>query len=327
MAYVHRYSCAALLMLTLFFSPAHLRAQMDSLTNIGHASVKIKTAEGTILYIDPYAGTGDDYLDSADVLLVTHSHSDHNLQYLVPMKSTGVVITYGSAVNNGVYSSYTVGSIVIDAVPAYNTFHSVNSCVGYVVEFNGIRLYHTGDTGLINEMSALESRHITYALLPMDGVYTMSPEGAMVAAGRIKAAYNIPIHTMPPPDTYSDAIVARFTLTNKIIVKHGQTIALSPVSVSVEKPVRQPVRLSLQQNFPNPFNPTTTIRYTLDRSAHAELTIFDSMGRRVETIVDEVLPSGEHSSVFNAERLSGGLYYYRLTAGSYSETKKLVLMK
>lgn len=299
----------------------------DSLTNIGHASMKIKTAQGIVIYIDPYAGTGDDYTDSADILLVTHGHSDHNLQYLVSMKSSGKVITYSDAVNNGVYKSYAVGNVMIDAVPAYNVYHSVNSSVGYIIEFNGIRVYHTGDTGLINEMSALESRSITYALIPMDGVYTMSPEGAIIAAGRIKASHNIPMHTMPPPDSYSDAIVARFTVTNKLIVKHGQTVALAATPLSAGKTAPKPVRLSLQQNFPNPFNPSTTIRFTLDQSGLAELSVFDLLGKKAATIVAKELPAGDYSYRWNAEHRSGGIYYYRLTSGSFSETKKLILIK
>jgi hypothetical protein len=86
-------------------------------------------------------------------------------------------------------------------------------------------------------------------------------------------------------------------------------------------------RYALEQNYPNPFNPTTFISFQLSVASYTKLTIFDVMGREVATLFSETLPAGTHSRQWNAEGLPGGTYYYRLQAGSYTETKKLVLIK
>jgi hypothetical protein len=300
-------------------------AQFDSLKVLGHASVKIKTAEGKIIYIDPYAA--GDYADSADVLLVTHAHGDHNQQSLVKKKATCTVITYSDANQSGVYKSFTIGNITIDAVAAYNTNHAKNACVGYVLEFNGIRLYHAGDTGKIDEMADLAARDLTYALLPMDGIYTMSPEEATQAAAMIDAKYYVPIHTMGTPDTYSDAIVARFTVTNKIIVKNGQSIALENTASSVADIPASPTSFSLEQNYPNPFNPSTTIKYQLPESGEVTLAVYDLLGRQVAVLVSEKLAAGRYSREWNPSNIPSGVYFCRLNAGSFSQTRKIILMK
>ncbi len=93
----------------------------------------------------------------------------------------------------------------------------------------------------------------------------------------------------------------------------------------------------LNQNYPNPFNPTTTISFSLPSRSFVSLKVFDALGREVSTLVSEELPTGNYSRVWNAEKLSSGVYFYRLSAspiakrgesaGSFTETKKLILQK
>jgi len=88
-----------------------------------------------------------------------------------------------------------------------------------------------------------------------------------------------------------------------------------------------PGEYRLQQNYPNPFNPTTTITYRLPVSTTVELKIFDIQGREIRTLVNEHQSAGAHSVIFNAHHLSSGVYFYRLQAGRYFDTKKLLLLK
>jgi hypothetical protein len=96
-------------------------------------------------------------------------------------------------------------------------------------------------------------------------------------------------------------------------------------SVALDKSV--PALYSLSQNYPNPFNPSTTIRFTTPARGRVTLRIFDILGREVATILNGDLDAGSHQATFNASRLSSGIYFYRMHAGAFSQTRKLVLMK
>ena len=96
------------------------------------------------------------------------------------------------------------------------------------------------------------------------------------------------------------------------------------VMLSVEE---TPEHFALNQNYPNPFNPTTTISYTLPADSRVNLTVFDALGRVVMTLVDEDQARGVHRVVFDGQGLSNGVYVYRLSAGSFVDLKKFVLLK
>jgi len=97
-----------------------------------------------------------------------------------------------------------------------------------------------------------------------------------------------------------------------------------PTSVEHEVPV---LEYSLSQNYPNPFNSETTINFSIPTSQKVTLKVYDVLGREVRTLVDEVKTAGRYSLSFNTTNLSSGVYFYRLTAGTFSETKRMVLMK
>jgi hypothetical protein len=88
-----------------------------------------------------------------------------------------------------------------------------------------------------------------------------------------------------------------------------------------------PIRIELQQNFPNPFNPTTNILFSLSGRSYVSLKIFDLLGREVASLISEEIPAGSYSRQWNAAKMSSGIYFYRLQAGSFTETKKLVLLR
>ncbi len=98
-------------------------------------------------------------------------------------------------------------------------------------------------------------------------------------------------------------------------------------TTSVENNELHPNSFSLFQNYPNPFNPTTTISYQIPTASHVTLKVFDVLGREVATLVNEVQGSGFKSVELNASGLASGVYLYRLQTGSFSQTRKLILMK
>lgn len=83
----------------------------------------------------------------------------------------------------------------------------------------------------------------------------------------------------------------------------------------------------LEQNFPNPFNPSTTIQYQIPETEKVVLKIYNILGQEVQTLVNEVQYPGVYQATFNASRLASGVYFYRLTAGDYVEVKKMMFLK
>jgi hypothetical protein len=90
----------------------------------------------------------------------------------------------------------------------------------------------------------------------------------------------------------------------------------------------------LNQNYPNPFNPSTTIQFTLPEKSLVQLNIYNILGQKINTLINNEMDSGQHSVLFNGAGLASGVYFYRIAihsdkiqAGSFVETKKMVLMK
>jgi hypothetical protein len=88
-----------------------------------------------------------------------------------------------------------------------------------------------------------------------------------------------------------------------------------------------PGSAELHQNYPNPFNPSTTIKYKLPTSSLARLSVYDILGREVSVLVNERRDAGTHDVKFDAGRLSSGVYFYRLQAGDFTQTKRLLLLR
>lgn len=85
--------------------------------------------------------------------------------------------------------------------------------------------------------------------------------------------------------------------------------------------------LELKGNYPNPFNPSTTIEYAVPVETDVRLTIYDVLGRTVGTLVDETKPAGSYQITFDASGLASGIYFYRMTAGAYTNSKKMLFIK
>ena len=88
-----------------------------------------------------------------------------------------------------------------------------------------------------------------------------------------------------------------------------------------------PTEYILKQNYPNPFNPTTTIEYDVVKTGHVVLSVYNSLGQKVETLVNGQKPAGEYRLIWNASNLSSGIYFYQLKAGSTVLTRKMILLR
>ncbi|NUM74601.1 T9SS type A sorting domain-containing protein, partial [candidate division KSB1 bacterium] len=111
-----------------------------------------------------------------------------------------------------------------------------------------------------------------------------------------------------------------------IVDTQGQGTITGTTAVSEAEKVI-PTEFSLNQNYPNPFNPSTTILYALPKTAFVRLTVINPLGNEVETLVSATQVAGEYEINWNPKNLASGVYLYRIQAGEFVETRKMVLMR
>jgi L-ascorbate metabolism protein UlaG (beta-lactamase superfamily) len=195
---------------------------LDGVEWLGHSGFRITAGRRTI-YIDPYrVGDGP----GADLILITHAHYDHfSPQDVERLSHEGTWLVAPAAVAERVSGQVLsiapgerleppAGGIEVAAVAAYNTskrdgagnvFHPPEAgWVGYDLNVGGERLYHSGDTDVIPEMDSVAG--VDVALLPVSGVYVMTPEEAAEAARRIQPRIAVPMHWGEHIGTYEDAL-------------------------------------------------------------------------------------------------------------------------
>jgi hypothetical protein len=120
--------------------------------------------------------------------------------------------------------------------------------------------------------------------------------------------------------------IAVLTITDDVVIFLNQDWI--PTGIKNDVPIsKNPQTLQLSQNYPNPFNPTTNIKYSLPKSANVSLRLFDILGREVANLVNDFQQAGQHEILFDAQNLASGMYFYRIKAGDYVETKKMMLMR
>ena len=197
---------------------------MSKLLFQGHGSYRITTNDGVVIYVDPFLGEGYDV--PADIILVTHEHHDHNKIELPEKKDSSIIIRQDNLKKGNIYSKTHILGVEIEAVEAYNKNHDKSCCVGYVLRFDGLTLYASGDTSLTQDMQdKLPEYDIDYALLPIDGIYNMDAKEAIICANYINAKHTIPIH-MKPMELFDMDKAMEFEHASRLIVKAGEEIDL-----------------------------------------------------------------------------------------------------
>ena len=101
----------------------------------------------------------------------------------------------------------------------------------------------------------------------------------------------------------------------------------SPVGISNSDPKSTHAIFSLSQNYPNPFNPSTKIKFNVPIAGQVSLVVYNSLGQEVKTLVSEEKDVGSYEVSFNASNLPSGIYFCKIRAGDFVETKKMILMK
>ncbi|MDH3892045.1 MAG: M6 family metalloprotease domain-containing protein [candidate division Zixibacteria bacterium] len=210
----------------------------------------------------------------------------------------------------------------------------------------GLLIWHIDDAQSNNSgewyPGLATSTHYQVALEQADGLYELEHKGDHGDAGDpfpgsfSRTSFNS--STVPSSDTYAGAVTTVFVENISFV----GTVASADLSSGMsggglsgggddDEPL-VPRKVELAQNYPNPFNPSTTISFTTGNAAHALVEVFNSLGRKVATLLDRNVPAGQTSVLFDAVddnngQLASGVYYYRIVIGKHEDSKKMVLIR
>ena len=104
-------------------------------------------------------------------------------------------------------------------------------------------------------------------------------------------------------------------------------VSYGTITVAVKNQEQAPTSFLLSQNFPNPYNPTSTITFDLPKASHVTLNVYNTLGQLVATLIEEQKQPGRYDVQFDGSNLTSGFYFYRMTAGGFVDTKKMIIMK
>lgn len=270
-----------------------------------------------------------------DLVITNISTGDTNSGYTVsvnsliihPQEDEGLVI-YFSPDTAGFYNSelefttndtsYATFSIDIQGLglsPVREIFLSTDS-----IDFGEVGI---GDSAV----STLLIYNMGNTGLEIDEISTDAPFYIDISDGSVEAAQQLDVEVRFVPQligVYPDTLII---ISND---SDEEEVMVELFGTAVELAVDDrfiPTKFSLSQNYPNPFNPVTTILYQLPKSEFVNISIYNVVGQLVETLVNGHKDTGFHSVIWNANDIGSGLYFYRIEAGEYTETKKCIILK
>ncbi|MDD7483731.1 MAG: MBL fold metallo-hydrolase [Clostridia bacterium] len=197
---------------------------MSKMLYQGHGSYRLTTRDGKTIYVDPYVGEGYDV--PADLIVISHEHHDHNNLAIIRQQAPGCrILRPANMLVNGEYRTEEVQGITVRAVQAYNGHHKKEECVGYILSFDGITFYASGDTSTTEDMAKMADLHLDYAVFPGDGIYNMDVQEASRCASLVNARHSIPVH-LKPGALYDRQAAEQFQGPGRLLVAPGEEIEL-----------------------------------------------------------------------------------------------------
>lgn len=304
-----------------------------------HFIVKFNSA-GVRQWGTYYGGTGGDYdgfgltidqlnniyftgnTDSPNAIATTGSHQSYfggnRDGYLVKFDSTGVRqwgTYYGGTGVEGIGTTGGVTQTGISAIYLYGTTNSANNIASssayqpYLAgendaffskfDANGLRLWGTYYGGSGND----DASQLTFNSTGTIAIAGYTSSTNVIGVGGFQSTYG---------GGTSDGFIAKF----------------SNIVTGVEESLDNiPIAFTLMQNYPNPFNPSTTIKYQIPELSFTTIKVCDVLGNEVATLVNEEKPAGNYIVTFDASKFASGIYFYRIHAGSFVNTKKMMVIK
>jgi hypothetical protein len=232
----------------------------------------------------------------------------------------GLAVDYGST-----FVSARIWAVVFDSIYSYNIPLRWNAPLGGINCIPPTRFFPPLTSWDMNSDSINNDLHIVTIFgncnldsLPNPPLYTYGQRINIITL-RFSISHDAP----PQVITVDTAGPIDFGY-NPVFVSGQMRIIVIP---AVDEDVSTPQIFSLNQNYPNPFNAQTLIQYNLAGESDVSLTVFDILGRQVETLIDGYQTAGPHQVIWNADNSPSGIYFYKLKAGDVVETKRMLLIR
>jgi photosystem II stability/assembly factor-like uncharacterized protein len=220
---------------------------------------------------------------------------------------------------------------LISATNHFYSIHFLNANTGFAASLGGavfkttnggnswqVILPNTGFT-LFGIQSI--SPGICYAVGDNSRIFKSTNEGTTWALQQLPTGINYTIFSAIQFKNVSTGWVIGSLGTILKTTNGGELIGVQNIGTSI------PNEYELYQNYPNPFNPATTIEFDIPKAVNVTIAVYDIRGKEIEQLVNENLQPGSYKTIFDAGKLSSGIYFYRITAGDFIQTKKLSLIK
>jgi hypothetical protein len=236
------------------------------------------------------------------------------------LKTGGIILTHNSI---SLSDTITIIGEGMQAVLGLNFFNPeiIHTFSSY---FNSTT--HKVDSFRVKNMGNLDLKIKTFSTNPY---FSVSPESVYVVSVN-SLALQVPIYVKVSfnPDSVNSQQSGFIMLQHNGSTKLDSIYVVGDAATEVANDRNElSLKYSLHQNYPNPFNPSTTISFSLPYPNKVSLKVYTVLGQEVSTIINGVMQAGNHSVQFDANSLSGGIYFYRLIAGEYVQTKSFVLLK
>lgn len=219
-------------------------------------------------------------------------------------------------VNTYTIAGRTDGSIFVGTLGS-GVFRSTNNGESWTAVSNGIP---TTGNNIVNNISSIAFNSSGIYLATQSGVYRSTNNGdswTTVNSGLPSS----------PAELICYSIVSKPSGELFVATADGRVYRTGALTAVAHQETVVPSTFSLSQNYPNPFNPSTTIAFDIPSAGVVSLTVFDLLGRQVTTLVNDHLQPGQYQTTWNATGMPSGVYLYRLQAGGFVQTRKLILQK
>jgi hypothetical protein len=222
---------------------------------------------------------------------------------------------------------------------------SVHGPVSYTIQsrpsegffFNIWNNIPNGDCSLLSPTKPTANRWYFLAMTVQSQQFTIYVDGNMEGTRAVRSDFTTTkneskartIGRMMEQNTdYVNGIIDDISIYNRALSQAEIQTMYTQVPTGIEeRTITVPTHCSLDQNYPNPFNPSTTIRFGVPVRSHVTLTILNILGQQMAQLVDDNKEAGYHEVRFEASGLSSGAYFYRIQAGDFVQTRRLLLLK